>query len=499
MLLEKVGNYKMQSINLVSLIDIQKSTSPEIRNDYYQKMNIQLKDHEFECLSEMLSLFSKHSPISLFDSFFVNYTIKQIGKEFDLLRITEDLVLNIELKSELDEEKISKQIKRNFYYLKALNKKTCIFTYVLSTNCFYILNEDSETIESVEMNVILAKLNEQTSKFINPNSLFVPSNYLVSPFNRTDEFEQGNYFLTQHQEKIKNHILKERNNTLFCITGSAGTGKTLLVYDLAREFMLRNMKTMIIHGGYLNNGQKQLNKSGYVIEEISQVNNIQHIASSYDVIIIDEAQRISVAQFNNIYENCIKKKTTLILSYDQKQVLSKREEESNIGELFKQRTLKQFHFTLTKKIRTNKHLSNLIMALIDKKNNFSVPSKFINYTYFNSYENAIEFTKLLRKHNWTFINPTASKYNPEVYDRYYLSDSQNTHKVIGQEFDKVGLIIPPEFTYSLEGKLLFRSRSYYHAEKMFYQAISRTKNEIWFVIVKNDEILNRLLEISEIT
>lgn len=35
---------------------------------------------------------------SAFDGYYVGYAIKQIGKEFDLLRFGDDKILNIELK-----------------------------------------------------------------------------------------------------------------------------------------------------------------------------------------------------------------------------------------------------------------------------------------------------------------------------------------------------------------------------------------------------------------
>ena len=53
------------------------------------------------------------------DGFFFGYTIPHIGKEFDLLKITEKGCLNIELKSEeVSEEKIRDQLRRNRHYLR---------------------------------------------------------------------------------------------------------------------------------------------------------------------------------------------------------------------------------------------------------------------------------------------------------------------------------------------------------------------------------------------
>jgi hypothetical protein len=64
-------------------------------------------------------------------------------------------------------------------------------------------------------------------KLKNIDSYFNPSNYLVSPFNSTQEFIKGKYFLTAHQEQIKKEILNQLNldtHSIISIKGNAGTG-----------------------------------------------------------------------------------------------------------------------------------------------------------------------------------------------------------------------------------------------------------------------------------
>ncbi|MBF7042053.1 hypothetical protein IY971_01275 [Campylobacter volucris] len=60
---------------------------------------------------------------NIFEDYYIGYKLPQIEKEFDLLKIGENTIINIELKSEyIDENKILLQLKRN-YYLSMLNKK----------------------------------------------------------------------------------------------------------------------------------------------------------------------------------------------------------------------------------------------------------------------------------------------------------------------------------------------------------------------------------------
>ena len=86
-----------------------------------------LKSHEIRNLESFCRIMSNYGfSYKDYDSYFVSYSIKQIGKEFDLLRFGDELILNIELKSELKIanklEKIRKQMEVNHYYLKFLPK-----------------------------------------------------------------------------------------------------------------------------------------------------------------------------------------------------------------------------------------------------------------------------------------------------------------------------------------------------------------------------------------
>lgn len=58
---------------------------------------------------------------------------------------------------------------------------------------------------------------------------------------------------------------------LFCITANAGTGKTLLAYDVAKELINSNINTMVIHCGKLNGGHSILQSYGWNIITIRNV------------------------------------------------------------------------------------------------------------------------------------------------------------------------------------------------------------------------------------
>src|SRR5690606_27130626 len=82
---------------------------------------------------------------------------------------------------------------------------------------------------------------------------FNPSDYLVSPFNSPKKFLDNKYFLTQQQESIKNKIMGSlraaKTSNFFSVIGGAGTGKTLLIYDIVKNLIEDKKKPLIIHCG----------------------------------------------------------------------------------------------------------------------------------------------------------------------------------------------------------------------------------------------------------
>lgn len=238
----------MKSVNLKSLIEIYELNNGKFPQAYINFLGskdyqLTVKQKELCPLISLLKILSgkPHSlHTNLFNYFYVGYEIPQIGKEFDLLRINNCSVLNIEYKREFS-EKITNQLKRNQYYLKFLNKEMYLYTYVEKDNTLYTLNSKKELIQTTLDNLanVIELQCEQGNFFENNlNELFDPCNYLISPFRKTPEFLNNEYFLTKEQEEIEHYIKKDisANYKYFVITGDAGSDKTLLTYHLAKDF-----------------------------------------------------------------------------------------------------------------------------------------------------------------------------------------------------------------------------------------------------------------------
>ena len=79
-------------------------------------------------------------------------------------------------------------------------------------------------------------------------------------------------------------------------------------------------------------------------------------------------------------------------------------------------------------------------------------------------------------------------------DFYSNFCDQNTHEVIGQEFDNVVIVIDDSFKYNALGDLV-ADNCYYSQRQMLYQIITRTRKKLHIVIINNEYMLNRCLDI----
>ena len=488
----------MKEANLISILSAFKKLNANLFQSYLKYHSINIKDEELNDLEVLVNqLKSLTKKINVFDKYFIGYTIPQIGKEFDLLRIDKESVVNIELKKRSTPEKIKKQLLRNKHYLSFLKKESFYFTYVSEEEKLYSIDNSQNLVES-EIRELLTRLASQEVKKIKDiDSYFIPSNYLVSPFNSTIEFMEGKYFLTEHQEEIKNTILtqlKSPDYSIISIKGKAGTGKTLLTYDIAKEVYKRN-SVLIVHCGYLNEGQGIL-RDDYAWNIVAAKHLLYHDLSKYHLIIIDEAQRIYPDQLWHIISEIKNNSNNCIFSYDGQQTLRIGEINNNIEEkIEKEVTAKPFE--LTSKIRTNKEVASFIRCLFNKDR----PIEKLNYSnielnYFDDYQEATSFLLQLKSEDWKIINYTPSTYQKLPYEAHKVENEyDNAHTVIGQEFDNVVAVIDEYFYYDGDRLSTGNYMPYYLPTKMLFQIVSRTRIKLNIVIINNQEILSRCLGI----
>ena len=138
---------------MVSLLDMIKLSENEVLSESYIRYicgidtERQYKHQEIldiKCLIDNIALTPDKA-----EGFLFGYTVPQLNKEFDLLKITESVCLNIEVKSgEVSSEKIKRQLRQNTHYLKLLGKQTLLsFLFISSTMAVFTLDEQNEVVE----------------------------------------------------------------------------------------------------------------------------------------------------------------------------------------------------------------------------------------------------------------------------------------------------------------------------------------------------------------
>ncbi len=432
--------------------------------------------------------------------FYHSYEIPQIGKEFDLLRINDEKILNIELKSQdVGIDRIEKQLTQNMQYLSHFTREMMLFTFVSSTKKFYRLNVD-KSAEECSVNLIISVIHEQINCFAaDINSLFRVSDFLVSPLNTPEKFIQKKYFLTPQQQNNKNSILlnieKYNNCSLFCgITGGPGTGKTLALYDLAHLCSSLGQVCMI-HCGILSGGHNQLNKLIPNLDVYSARSFDDIDFNKYKYIFIDESHRFYSNQLNTLISAALNNKPICIFSYDKRQILSHKETNRNIVEKIQEISGFQ-EYNLSNKIRTNKEIGSFIRRLFDLNHTDVQPYyPSISVLYANNEEEATFFIEEYRKQAFVFINYTQSQYKKGSFDNY-IADT-DTHHVIGQEFNNILMLIDNTFHYNNKGKLVAKTHPNpdYLYTKLLFQGLTRVREKLAVIVLKNPAIFSNILSI----
>lgn len=465
----------------------------------------EIKSHEIESLKLLTDkLLANHVTIKEMDGFFYSFRIPHFDKEFDLLKFTEESCLNIELKSQsVDKDKILEQLVQNRHYLESLGKRLQQYSVVTDTDKIicYQLSSDNE-LNRVEFDDIVRSVKDISDNYSDTiDDLFCASKYLASPLNEPERFMQGKYFLTNQQEDFKKEIIKaaDRNN-FFYLTGNPGTGKTLLLYDLAKKFSKKG-KTLIIHCGIFAPKQNEIKIEQLKIIEVKELKNNFSLAE-YKYILIDETQRIYKKQFKKICQSVKNNNQVCIFSADPQQTLSKKEKKSKIVEEIKE-IVHENIYHLNNTIRTNKELSSFINCMRNLNQAECLPDySGVQVEYADSEDEALSMIKYYREKGYVFINYPMSKKDPhsQFFKQQLGKDEKyevgEIHEVIGQEFDNVVIFMDEYFSYK-EGKLCADPNLdwNYLYDSLFYQAVTRAREKLTIIVLDNMKLFRNIVSV----
>ena len=305
--------------------------------------------------------------------FFYSFTMPKLGKEFDLLRISSDSVVNIELKSgNVSDEVIKRQLEQNRYYLSTLDRPMYSYTYISESDRIVRLSGGGRLIDTTweELAQTLGKQQDCYEGHI--EDLFREDRYLISPLTDPLRFLRGDYFLTSQQKDIRNNILKDvlekpgviRNRvTVHGFTGLPGTGKTILLYDIAMQLSVTS-KVCVLHFG---SHEKELE---HLDERLKRVDFYYCDASApielpeeYSAILVDEGHRLSAMNLKDVMGMADRFGAPVIISYDREDTIAYEERNHDGSELIEQ--IEGFNgYKLTNRIRLNSELSAFITRLM---------------------------------------------------------------------------------------------------------------------------------------
>ena len=326
---------------------------------------LKMREWELESMKALVRELEMHMQDVHALRFFYSFQVPRLGKEFDLLQIKDDQIVNIELKSgKVSDEAVRKQLLQNRYYLSVQGKMIQSYTYISSQERLVRLNNHDHIVEADWDQLCLALQRQSKDYEGDIEDLFQAEMYLFSPVTEPERFLNKEYFLTSQQKDIERRILDKIRKVkygYFWFSGLPGTGKTLLLYDIAMKLSV-HQKVCMIHCGETGKEWKILHDRLLRIAFLSdsQLEECPDL-KEYSAILVDEAHLLSVKELHRILE--LSEKHPVIFSGDDEDMISDEEmDRTMLREIEHLPDIQSFH--LTNRIRTNAELSSFIQNMM---------------------------------------------------------------------------------------------------------------------------------------
>ena len=439
--------------------------------------------------------------------FFYSFQIPRLGKEFDLLQIKEDQIVNIELKSGVvSDEAICRQLLQNRYYLSVLGRTIHSYTYISSQNRLVRLTNHDHIAEADWDELCRALKRESPDYDGNIEELFRAELYLISPLREPERlfteriFSDGTAKRYRTTDPEKESVTK--HSDYYWFSGLPGTGKTLLLYDLAMKLSVRQ-RVCMIHCGESGNDWRLLHKrlrrikflsAGQLSFQTVKQPITQNVCTeepsdifleSYSAILVDEAHLLSVEQLK-ILEEC-KKQIPIIFSSDTEDMISPEELDREISQrLASLPDVQSFH--MTNRIRTNAELSSFIQNMLDlsrRKGQKGYPN--IEVVYANDDTEAVCLMQGYARRGYLYQNPAMRDVNclVAVLDEQYYYDEDG--------YLRAGKI--SEASYEITRITTSEGRK--SNVRLLFHQLNQAKEKLAIVIKDNPSVYDTILDILQ--
>lgn len=462
----------MKSVSIYALTRKQ-NLSNLSRLEYHlsgRERPLKMRTWEINSMRALVDRLEKYMPEVYRLRLFYSFQILRLGKEFDLLQVKENQIVNIELKSgAVSEDAIRRQLIQNRYYLSILGRPVRSYTYISSQNRLVRLTNHDHIVEA-EWEQLCAELQEKGADFSGDlEDLFQAEWYLISPLTQPERFLKKEYFLTAQQKDIERQILKSiriKRSGYYHFSGLPGTGKTLLLYDIAMKLSSRQMVCMI-HCGASGQEWKRLHER---LRRIVWVSDSQITAEmrldEYGTVLVDEAHLLDKETLENIVEAAGKR--PVIFTSDCEDQLSPEEVDQSvklgIAKLPEIQT-----FRLTNRIRTNEEISSFVqnmMHIPDYKSGRRFPH--VTVFYANDDQEAANLIQDAKEQGYQ-----------------HLLESEVAEKA----YDSVAIILDGNYFYDSKKYLRSKKRT---VRNLFHQ-LNSAKEKLMLIVKDNEPFYAMLL------
>ena len=253
-------------VSLIELFNVISSSNNHLVHSY-------LKIHDFEYnyeldqeqikVSELNSYRNllKHMVIELSPSqasgFYLGFKLKdQANTQFDLLKVANETVVNIEFKSDMPDKEILSQASEHHRILSMAFNRIIVLEHLATTDELFLYDSSKKKMVPMPYNS-LKDIIPNDSTGLNKLTKMTRSDFLVAPYNEPQKFLKSAYQLTTNQNNIKSAIINSGKG-MSMIKGGPGSGKTLLLVDIVRELQSEGLSIGMVMGAKPSSGQELL-------------------------------------------------------------------------------------------------------------------------------------------------------------------------------------------------------------------------------------------------
>ena len=452
---------------------------------------LKIKEWEINGLKGFITKLGEYYPDAFSLNFFYSFSIPKLGKEFDLIRVSDDCVLNVELKSgNVSDESIRRQLTQNRSYIASLGRSMYFYTYVSDSGRLVRLAASGRLVEA-QWEELAEILKKQTDPYEGEiENLFKEELYLISPLSDPAKFLRGDYFLTSQQKDIRKQILKQvfpgkddadAATPILGFTGLPGTGKTILLYDLAMTLSKTEMVCVFHFGSH----EKELEELDERLKRIDFYycleDEIAEMRRKYCAILVDEGHRAGPEAISRILEQSREWKAPVIFAYDSVEPIAP-EERGNAGAAQIEDIPGFIGYHLTNRIRLNSELSSFIscvMCVSGRNHRRDYPN--VTLFYAGDDQECDTLLEILKRDGYVYLKG---------------SDAGTC-----KEFEKVAMVMGESYVYDAEGFLKSGSpgenRDDPSTVRELYHGLSRAKKKIAIVVRNNQTVFDRIIGVLQ--